>query len=111
MTHQEYLSSLYSLEGQVAVVTGGTGVLGYEMAMALALAGARVGILGRRAYVAAEVAAAIQAGGGEALAIQADVLSRDSLSMARDKLLKQGGAGHTLAKSPGGKVPAGTVGD
>ena len=111
MTHQEYLRSIYSLEGQVAVVTGGTGVLGYEMAMALAMAGARVGILGRRASVAAEVAAAIQARGGEALAIPADVLSRDSLSMARDKLLKQWGAAHTLVNAAGGNVPAATVGD
>src|SRR5258708_23149263 len=111
MTRQEYLRSIYSLEGQVAVVTGGTGVLGYEMAMALAMAGARVGILGRRASVAAEVAAAIQARGGEALAIPADVLSRDSLSMARDKLLKQWGAAHTLVNAAGGNVPAATVGD
>ena len=35
------LSELFSLEGQVAIVTGGTGVLGGEMARGLARAGAR----------------------------------------------------------------------
>ena len=46
----------FSLEGKVAVVTGGTGVLGGAMARGLAAAGARVAILGRRAARAAEVA-------------------------------------------------------
>jgi len=99
MARDEYLNSLYSLEGQVAVVTGGTGLLGGAMAMALAMAGARVGILGRRASVAEETAAAIQARGGEAIAIPADVLDRDSLSMARDKLLKHWGAVHTVVNA------------
>jgi NAD(P)-dependent dehydrogenase (short-subunit alcohol dehydrogenase family) len=111
MTRHDYLDSLYSLEGQVAVVTGGTGVLGGAMAMALAMAGARVGILGRRASAAEEMAAAIQARGGEALAIPADVLDRDSLSMARDRLLKHWGAVHTLTNAAGGNLPAATVGD
>jgi NAD(P)-dependent dehydrogenase (short-subunit alcohol dehydrogenase family) len=111
MTRQEYLNSLYSLEGQVAVVTGGTGVLGGAMATALAMAGARVGILGRRASVAEEMALAIQARGGEALAIPADVLDRDSLAMARDKLLKHWGGVHTLVNAAGGNRPAATVGD
>jgi NAD(P)-dependent dehydrogenase (short-subunit alcohol dehydrogenase family) len=111
MTRQEYLNSLYSLEGQVAVVTGGTGVLGGAMATALAMAGARVGILGRRASVAEEMALAIQARGGEALAIPADVLDRDSLAMARDKLLEHWGGVHTLVNAAGGNRPAATVGD
>jgi NAD(P)-dependent dehydrogenase (short-subunit alcohol dehydrogenase family) len=111
MTRHDYLDSLYSLEGQVAVVTGGTGVLGGAMAMALAMAGARVGILGRRASAAEEMAAAIQARGGEALAIPADVLDRDSLSMARDRLLKHWGAVHTLTNAAGGNLPTATVGD
>ena len=38
----------FSLEGKVAIITGGTGVLGGALARGLAAAGARVGILGRR---------------------------------------------------------------
>ncbi len=42
---QGALSSLFSLHGQVAVVTGGTGVLGVAMARVLARAGALLGII------------------------------------------------------------------
>lgn len=111
MTRQEYLSSHYSLEGHVVVVTGGTGVLGQAMALALAMAGARVGILGRRASIAEEAAAAIQAQGGEALAIPADVLDRESLSLALDRLLKHWRSVHTLVNAAGGNVPAATIGE
>jgi len=54
----------FSLEGRTAGVTGGTGVLGGAMARGLAAAGAHVGILGRRAARAAEVAGEIEGAGG-----------------------------------------------
>ncbi len=76
---QGALSSLFSLHGQVAVVTGGTGVLGGAMARGLARAGARVGILGRRREQAEAVAAEIEQEGGEAMAVPADVLQKDQL--------------------------------
>jgi len=110
-TRTEYIESLYSLDGQVAVVTGGTGVLGGAMAAALAMAGARVGILGRRAAVAEEVVAGITARGGEALALRADVLNRASLATALDKLLQRWGAVHTLVNAAGGNMAAATIGD
>ena len=42
------LEELFSLEGKVAVVTGGSRGLGKEMAAALAAAGAKVAISARR---------------------------------------------------------------
>ena len=42
---QEYLSSLFGLDGKVAVVTGGGGVLCSAMSSALAQAGAKVAVL------------------------------------------------------------------
>ncbi|MCB0214838.1 MAG: SDR family NAD(P)-dependent oxidoreductase, partial [Anaerolineae bacterium] len=55
---------VFSLKGKVAIVTGATGVLGGAMARGLAAAGAQVGILGRRAETAQQVAAEIEAEGG-----------------------------------------------
>src|SRR2546423_11296480 len=74
ITMSQSLDTLFSLQGQVAVVTGGTGVLGSAMARGLATAGAKVGVLGRRAEQAAQVVATIEAHGGAAMALAADLL-------------------------------------
>jgi NAD(P)-dependent dehydrogenase (short-subunit alcohol dehydrogenase family) len=103
------LKDLFSLEGQVAIVTGGTGVLGGAMAAGLAGAGAKVGILGRRAEVAEGVAAGIAADGGEAMALPADVLSIDQLEAARDAILSRWGRIDILVNAAGGNVPGATL--
>jgi NAD(P)-dependent dehydrogenase (short-subunit alcohol dehydrogenase family) len=110
-TRDAYLRSLYSLDGRAAVVTGGTGVLGRSMATALAMAGARVAVLGRRGAVAEEVAAQIRARGGEAIAVPADVLDRDSLVAARERVVSEWQGVHALVNAAGGNTSAATVGD
>jgi NAD(P)-dependent dehydrogenase (short-subunit alcohol dehydrogenase family) len=105
----EYLASLFDLEGQVAVVTGGTGVLGGAMARGLARAGARVALIGRRRERAEAGATEIMAAGGEALALPADVLQRDQLEAARETLLRRWGRVDILVNAAGGNVPAATV--
>jgi NAD(P)-dependent dehydrogenase (short-subunit alcohol dehydrogenase family) len=104
-----FLADLFSLEGQVAVVTGGTGVLGGAMARGLAQAGARVGILGRRREIGEQAARAIEAEGGEALALAADVLDRPQLEAARDAVLERWGTIDVLVNAAGGNVPAATL--
>jgi NAD(P)-dependent dehydrogenase (short-subunit alcohol dehydrogenase family) len=95
---------LFSLQGKVAVVTGGTGVLGGAMARGLAAAGAKVAILGRRAERAKEVAEEIRAQGGEAMPLPADVLDKESLNAARSALLDQWGTVDILINAAGGTV-------
>lgn len=105
----EFLRGLFSLEGQVAVVTGGTGVLGGAMAEGLASAGAKVGILGRRREQAEARVAAIEEAGGEALALVADVLDRGQLEAAREAVLERWGRLDILVNAAGGNVPGATV--
>lgn len=105
----ELLDSLFSLQGQVAVVTGGTGVLGSAMARGLAQAGARVALLGRRRGLAEATAAAILADGGDALALPADVLQRGELEAARATLLETWGRIDILVNAAGGNLPAATL--
>jgi NAD(P)-dependent dehydrogenase (short-subunit alcohol dehydrogenase family) len=105
----QYLRSLYSLDGQTAVVTGGTGVLGSAIAMALAMAGAKVGVLGRRRDVAEERAAQIKKRGGEAMAIPADVLDRPSLIAARELVIREWGGLQVLVNAAGGNTKAATI--
>ena len=47
MSKTDYIASMFGLEGDIAIVTGGAGVLPYGMASTLARAGARVAIWGR----------------------------------------------------------------
>ena len=99
----------FSLEGKVAVITGGTGVLGGAMARGLAAAGARVAILGRREEKARDLANEITAAGNKAIALPADVLDEDSLQSARQKLLDNWGRVDILINSAGGNRPDATV--
>ncbi|MBV9995395.1 MAG: SDR family oxidoreductase [Caulobacteraceae bacterium] len=61
------------LEGKVALVTGATSGIGRGSAVALAAAGARVACLGRKAEAGSAVVAEIEALGGEAIFLRADV--------------------------------------
>src|SRR5688500_14890642 len=64
---------LFSLEGKVALVTGGSKGLGREMALALAAAGANVAITSRHRDEVEEAAAAVRGETGRlVLALEAD---------------------------------------
>lgn len=71
-------SFLISLEGKVAIVTGAGSGIGAQTAKALAAAGADVALVDRDAGGLATTLAAIEAIGGNALAIEADLLSAAS---------------------------------
>ncbi|MFQ5967407.1 MAG: SDR family NAD(P)-dependent oxidoreductase [Acidimicrobiia bacterium] len=67
---------IYSLDGLVAVVPGGSGGIGSYLSPALARAGAHVAVVGRSAERAQAVANAIESDRGKALAVSADVTDR-----------------------------------
>ncbi|GIV67502.1 SDR family oxidoreductase [Caldilinea sp.] len=99
----------FSLAGKVAVVTGGTGVLGGAIARGFAAAGARVAILGRRAQKAEETTRRILDAGGEAMPLPADVLDVGSLLAARQQLLERYGRVDILLNAAGGNMPGATI--
>ncbi len=103
------MEALFSLRGQVAVVTGGTGVLGGVMARGLAEAGVRVAILGRRVERAREVAEEIRTAGGEAMPAPADVLQETAVRAVREEVLERWGRVDILVNAAGGQVPGAVV--
>ena len=103
------LPDAFDLTGKVAVVTGGTGVLGGALVRGLAAAGAKVGVLGRRTVKADEVVEEVRAAGGDALALTADVLDRAQLEGARAQLLERWGRLDILVNAAGGNRPDATV--
>ena len=102
----DVLTHSYSLDlsGRVAVVTGGYGVLGANLASGLADAGARVAILGRRREAGEAKAEEIRAAGGEAMVLVADVLDDTQVRAARDALLRAWGRVDIMINAAGGHV-------
>jgi NAD(P)-dependent dehydrogenase (short-subunit alcohol dehydrogenase family) len=103
--------ALFSLEGQVAIVTGGTGTLGSAMARGLADAGAAVGVMGRRTDRAREIAQQIRENGGEAVELPADVLQWGALLEARQSAIARWGRIDILVNAAGGNVPGAVTED
>jgi NAD(P)-dependent dehydrogenase (short-subunit alcohol dehydrogenase family) len=99
----------FSLEGKVIIVTGGTGILGNAFIEAIVEAGGAVGILGRKEEVARQRAEVINANGGQALALVADVLEEEQLVAAREKALAHFGRIDGLVNAAGGNMPEGIL--
>ncbi len=104
------MEKMFSLQDKVAVITGGTGVLGSEIARGLAEAGAKVAVLGRNAERMEQVVQSIIAANGEAVGIFADVLDQASLLKARDEILAKYGTIDILINGAGGNNPKATTG-
>ena len=100
-----YLNNLFSLEGQVAVVIGGTGELCGAMAEGLAQAGAEVVLVARSQEKAELRMASIAEHGGESRFIAAEVGSRAALDTLRDEVLSQCGHADILVNGAGVNSP------
>lgn len=99
----------FNIQGQTAVITGGSGVLGKGMARALAEAGARVAILGSRPETVEAAVQAIRGEGREVLGVVADVCNRGSLEDALQQITGTFGAIDILINGAGGNKPAATT--
>jgi len=104
------LTSLYDLTGRTFVITGGTGVLGGEVACALAGVGANVVILDRNLDPAQGLLERMGPYACNAEAVHGDVLDRKSLVQAAEIIDKRFGCVHGLVNAAGGNKPAATTG-
>lgn len=103
------VQACFDVRGRTAVITGGSGHLGRVMAAGLAQAGAQVAILGRHAETVNKVAEAIQAKGGSALGVIADVTNRASLEQSQEQISKVFGPVDILIDAAGGNSPQATT--
>jgi len=95
----------FDLEGRVALVTGGGSGLGRQFATALAAAGARVALCGRRPEPLEETARLIRDQGGHATCATMDVTDEDSMERAFDQICEQTGVPDVLINNAGVNRP------
>jgi NAD(P)-dependent dehydrogenase (short-subunit alcohol dehydrogenase family) len=79
------------LRGQVALVTGANSGIGYATAMQLAKQGVRIGALGRKEEELDRTVGEIEAAGGEAMVLVADISEAEAMRRAVEALVERWG--------------------
>jgi NAD(P)-dependent dehydrogenase (short-subunit alcohol dehydrogenase family) len=102
----DYLQKMFGLDGKVAVVIGGTGVLGGELCEGLAKAGATVVVAGRSAERGNERVNKIKNLGGNASFAEVDASNRESVKALLDSVVGVNGRVFALVNCAGVNSPA-----
>ncbi len=89
------------LEGRVALVTGASQGIGRAIAVALARAGATVGLAARNTAKLAEVKAEIEAAGGTAESFALDISNEDAIKAVAKEIIGTLGPVHILVHNAG----------
>jgi NAD(P)-dependent dehydrogenase (short-subunit alcohol dehydrogenase family) len=98
--------SLFNVENKTAVVTGGAGVLCEAMCHILAEAGVRVAVLDLRAEPAEALAARL---GNRSIGVVCNVLDKESIETAAQKVIKSFERVDILINGAGGNKPQATT--
>ncbi len=103
------ISSMYDFKDRTVALTGGAGILGGEIACALAGCRANVAILDRDPALADRLLKRVEGGPGRAIVVYADVLNRDTLLQAADAIKREFGGTDILINAAGGNKPQATT--
>ncbi len=106
------IQSSYDFTGRTVLVTGGAGVLGFEIARTLVECNANVVILSRNQERAAQCLAEITKdvkSNGRAIYVPGDVLDVNTLQQAEQTIHSQFGEVDILINAAGGNYPSGTT--
>lgn len=105
----EDITGQYDFTGRTVVITGGAGVLGGEMACALVGCNANVAILDRDPALAENVVKRFELNRGRYMVVYADVLKKDTLLQASDRVTAEWGRVDCLINGAGGNHPQATT--
>lgn len=103
--------SNFDLKGKVAVITGGTGILGSSIALSLSNSGVKIVILGRSIEKTETVTTFLNDKGGDAIGFECNVLSKESIKNVSTKILEKWGKVDILLNAAGGNMPGATIGE
>ncbi len=104
------LTKLYDFTDQTIAITGGSGILGAEIAVALAGYGANVAILDRKTDLAPGVQERLKSAAGKAIVVASDVLNREPFEQSVNEVLEAFGRIDGLINAAGGNHPQATTG-
>ena len=105
------LTKMYDFTGKTVAITGGAGVLGSEMAGALAGCGARVAILGRNEEAGKALIERMGERGNQLSFFKFNALDRESVAQAAEDVIKSMGKLDCLVNCAGGNKPQATTSD
>ncbi len=103
------MNDLFSVDGKVVVITGGTGVLGSCIGKYLATQGAKVVLMGRRRDEGEKIVEEITAAGGEAMFLVTDVMNPEVVQGNCDEIVGRYGRVDALLNAAGGNMPGATI--
>ncbi|MFV0472211.1 MAG: SDR family oxidoreductase [Paludibacteraceae bacterium] len=98
------MKNLFDITDRVVVITGGLGVLGINISQYLVSQGAIVVVLARSVEKGEKFVGEMENAGGKAAFFASDVLDRDSLVSARDKIVAKYGKIDVLINAAGGNM-------
>ena len=103
------LARMYDFTGRSVVITGGAGILGGDIACALAGCGANVALLDLNLTPAAQILERMGDRASQVMTVQANVLDVSSLQEAARTILEQFGRVDCLINAAGGNKPQATT--
>ncbi len=103
------MKNLFDIEGKVAIVTGGGGVLGGSISKHLVQNGCKVVVLDIREENVLNRVAELKQLGGDVLGFVSNVLDVNEMRSTRDKILAEWGRIDILINAAGGNLPGATL--
>ncbi len=104
-------NNLFDIAEKVVVITGGSGVLGGNMAAYLLSEGARVAIIGHTAEKVEAKLVDLKKRGSNVLGFTGDVLDKAFLVQVKEALVKKWNTIDVLINAAGGNMPGATIAD
>lgn len=104
------MNSIFNLEGKIALITGGAGVLGSRMAEVLGIQGVTIGIVGQTLEKVQTVVEKLETKGIKAFGVKGNVLNQQELEEIRDLIVEKYGRLDILINAAGGNMPGATIG-
>jgi NAD(P)-dependent dehydrogenase (short-subunit alcohol dehydrogenase family) len=106
----KYLESLFDLKDRIAVITGGGGIIGGELAMGFINSGSKVILLDRIEANLKQKVETLSTPENEIIGLQCDVLDEEKLKSVHHEILKRYGKIDILVNAAGGNMPGATIG-